>query len=402
MWTPNSSPTDLGRFPNLDPVEVLYEFEGPRIFTVLDRDQELNLAYWSDEEGDCWRYIIVPTSEPILKELKTGQISVWDALNQPRLWICDTNLEGNPTAVYREHFEHIPGDVLPAPSAMLLPTLEPLLTLRAIGPGIEAGIIPGSVIRSCVEGVQKSFKFLSEHVLGQQSQAGRPTEFTRRLFDLPAQRLAYRSFEISFRMPIEEQNLFTASGQKSPETEILDQVGNLLNKGLGWLQTQAGEEGIYSPDNPAEAEVMLRALKELTPSSTGSIERLELRGQLIAPSAKPYVLRRADRQRVNVAIRTRSLEPEIIDFVGRIREWDKDRMSFELREIESEGVSNQRFVFDEDLRDDVNEAFNKDYRVRVAGSSFPVRNVNYALALSSVTDEPSESPRIGTDGQHGA
>ena len=76
-------------------------------------------------------------------------------------------------------------------------------------------------------------------------------------------------------------------------------------------------------------------------------------------------------------------------------------MSFELREIESGGVPNQRFVFDEDLRDDVAEAFAREYRVRVAGRSFPVRNVNYALALSSVSDEPNEPPRIGADGEDG-
>jgi hypothetical protein len=103
-------------------------------------------------------------------------------------------------------------------------------------------------------------------------------------------------------MPIEEKDLFTASGQKTPETETLEKVGELLNKGLRWLQSAAGEEGIYSPEDPTEGEVLLRALKELTPSSTGSVERVELRGQLLGPLAKPLVLKREDRQRVNTAL----------------------------------------------------------------------------------------------------
>ncbi len=103
-------------------------------------------------------------------------------------------------------------------------------------------------------------------------------------------------------MPIEELNLFTASGQKSPEAETLEKVGTLLNKGLRWLTTDAGEEGVYLLNNPDESAVVLRALKELTPSSMGSIEELELKGQLIGPRTIPLVLERTARQRVNAAI----------------------------------------------------------------------------------------------------
>ena len=49
------------------------------------------------------------------------------------------------------------------------------------------------------------------------------------------------SFEISFRTPIDERNLFTANGQKSPEAETLEEVGALLTKGLKWLTSAAAE-----------------------------------------------------------------------------------------------------------------------------------------------------------------
>lgn len=392
MWKPNAQPLQRRLFPSLDPVETLYEFEAPRIFTINDADGELNLACWSEEANSVWRYIVAPTTPTIIKSLREGRISVWDALNQPRSWICHTDLSGDVTDVYRVAFETIPSDVLPAPSAMLLPSLEPLLTLRAVGNTIVAGSVPGSVIRGCVEGVQKSFKFLSEYVLGLDPQRGRPDEFMRRLFDLPAQRVAFRSFEISFRMPIEEQDLFTASGQKTPETETLDEVGSLLIKGLNWLQSAAGEEGIYSPENPSEGEVLFRALKELTPSSQGNIDHIELGGRLIGPTAKPVILRHAHRQRVNTAIRNRSLEPQILDLEGRVRELDMDRLSFELREINSPGVQSQRFVFDEELMEDVFQAAQGGRRVRVAGRTFPVRNVAYALALSSINEQTIEEP----------
>lgn len=381
MWQIQGKAADISWLQPFDPVDVLYEFDGPRIFTVHDADSELNLVYWSDEDGQICRYIVVPTSRKILESLRKGGISVFDALNQPRCWLCDILPTGEIFECQRVDFAEIPRDALPSIGTMLLPSLEPLLTLRAVGSDIIPGQIPGSVIRACVEGVQKTFKVLSEYVLEKPSHAGRPTEFLRRLFDLPTQRFAFNSFEISFRMPIEERNLFMATGEKSPEAETLEEVGALLNKGLKWLTTAAGDEGLYSPDDSAEGAVVLRALKELTPSSQGSIEHLEVRGQLIGPRTAPLVLERSSRQRVNTAIRNRSLEPQLVDLEGRIRELDKDRLSFELREIDGTPQT-QRFVFDEEILDEVFRAFEENVRVHVAGRTFPVKNIAYALALS--------------------
>jgi hypothetical protein len=388
MWNIIGKAVENARFQPFQPAEVLYEFDGPRIFTLNDAEGELNLAYWSDEDQQICRYVVVPTATTILAALRKGSISVFDALNQPRCWLCDVTHQGDLSRCQRVEFEAVPRDSLPAIGTMLLPTLEPLLTLRAVGDQIIVGQIPGSVIRACVEGVQKAFKVLSEYVLGQTPQAGRPDEFLRRLFDLPTQRLAFASFEISFRMPVEELNLFTASGEASPEAETLEEVGTLLNKGLKWLTTAAGEVGVYSPENPDERAVVLRALKELTPSSQGSIDRLELKGQLIGPRTSPLVLERSARQRVNTAIRSCSLEPQPVDLEGRIRELDKDRLSFELREITGTAQM-QRFVFDEELLDEVFQAFQDDVRVKVAGRTFPVKNLAYALALSRVTTTES-------------
>lgn len=381
MYEIETKEASTKRFEFLEPIEILYEFDGPRIFTVTDNEGGLNLAYWSDEDEHVTRYVIVPTSRKIVDSLRQGALSVHDALNQPRCWLCDVARDGKLVRCLAADFEAIPRDALPAPGTMLLPTLEPLLTLRAVGAEIVPGQIPGSVIRSCVEGVQKSLKVLSEYVLGQTPQAGRPDEFLRRLFDLPTQRFAFSSFEVSFRMPVGDKNLFTSEGDKSPEVETLEKVGKLLNKGLKWLATTAGEEGVYSPGDPDESAAVLRALKELTPSSQGSVESIELKGQLIGARVFPLVLERRARQRVNNALRTQALEPQSVDLEGRVRELDKDRLSFELREIDGGGI--QKFVFDEELLEEVFQAFVEDVRVRVAGRTFPVKNLAYALAILS-------------------
>ena len=197
MWDIQGKAADVARFRPFDPKEVLYEFDGPRIFTLADPDGELNLAYWSDGDQDNFRYVVVPTTTRILDSLRTGEISVFDALNQPRCWVCDISTSGDVGECWRVDFDSIPRDALPATGTMLLPTLE----------------------------------------------------------------------------------------------------------------------------------------------------------------------------------------PQVVDVEGRVRELDKDRLSFELREIQGP-VQSQRFVFDEELLEDVFQAFQEDVRVRVAGRTFPIKNVAYALTVS--------------------
>ena len=177
MWKCEGRTVSVQRFERFEPAEVLYEFDSPRIFTLEDAEGKLNLAYWSDEDKNVCRYVVVPTTLQIVDALRKGSISVYDALNQPRCWLCNVKHDGGLAECRRADFANDSPAALPAIGTMLLPSLEPLLTLRAIGDEIVPGRIPGSVIRNSVEGVQKTFKFLSEYVLGQQPQAGRPRRF---------------------------------------------------------------------------------------------------------------------------------------------------------------------------------------------------------------------------------
>jgi hypothetical protein len=211
MWNLTGKAVDIKQFHPFEPEEVLYEFDGPRIFTLNDADGELNLAYWSDEDDKMSRYVVVPTTTKIVAALREGSISVYDALNQPRCWLCDVTHPGDLSACQRVPFEAVPRDSLPEVGTLLLPTLA-----------------------------------------------------------------------------------------------------------------------------------------------------------------------------TNTAIRSRSTEPQLIDLVGRIRELDKDRLSFDLREIEGTART-QRFVFAEELLGEVFQAFEEDVRVQVAGRTFPVKNLAYALALSRLT-----------------
>ncbi len=108
MWKISGQTVARERFEPFLPVDVLDDYDGPRIFTLKDADGELNLAYWSDGEQGNSRYVVVPTTTKILDSLRAGEISVFDALNQPRCWVCDTSLSGDVGNCWRVDFDSIP------------------------------------------------------------------------------------------------------------------------------------------------------------------------------------------------------------------------------------------------------------------------------------------------------
>jgi hypothetical protein len=124
MWSVEGKLADTRRFAPFGPRDVLYEFDGPRIFTLVDADGELNLVYWSDEDDSQSRFVVVPTAVSLVEALRKGGLAVFDALNQPRCWICDVSHDGRIVQCWRVNFESIPRDSLPALGTMLLPALD--------------------------------------------------------------------------------------------------------------------------------------------------------------------------------------------------------------------------------------------------------------------------------------
>jgi len=87
----------------LTPFEILYEFDGPLVFTALSPAGRKLLACASfsvdaDSGGEVspsarqagfTRYLISPTSDKILERLRNGAVTLHDALDRPRLWAAD-------------------------------------------------------------------------------------------------------------------------------------------------------------------------------------------------------------------------------------------------------------------------------------------------------------------------
>lgn len=381
MWTVQGTDCDPSRFSPLCADEVLYEFDGPRIFTAHDSDHALCLACWSDGDETLTRYIVAPSSARIVDSLRSGALTVADALDQPRCWVCDVLPDGSAARCTLVEFGEIPEDARPAVGTMLLPELEPLFAVRVLGPGVVPGQVPGSTLRDCVGRVQSAFKTLLEFVRGSASRTGRPTGPLARLYDLPVRRLAFASLDISFGPPLEGPSVLGTLAEATPTDQELAQVGSLLRRGLRWLTTSAADEGIYSPANPDESAAILGALDRLTRIvGTAGTDRVELRGSLLGSQRSPIALERSTRRRVLAAKRTQGTQSEALQLCGRVRELDKDKLSFELRETRTSPPA-QRFVFDQDLMGAVLDALQADRRVRVCGHAFAGRKSAYAVSL---------------------
>jgi hypothetical protein len=124
MWSIPGRPIKFEHLKALQPLQVLYDFDGPRTFTFLDQENELYLAHWCDEESDRVRYIAVPFSEGLLTRLEHGQMSLREALDQPRVWVLEVDQEGQVQSGWRVNLSDLPEDVLPRPGTLLLPSLE--------------------------------------------------------------------------------------------------------------------------------------------------------------------------------------------------------------------------------------------------------------------------------------
>lgn len=141
---------DPARFKPFEPHEVLYDFEGPKTFAFFDAEREFCLAIWFDEDRERVRYFVVPFSVALLAKLKDGQITVREALDQPRLWLVDVDNRMVPTAAIRTELSALPEDELPVLGTMLYASLETPFRLRATG---EA--IPSNGIRTTIEMVRQ-------------------------------------------------------------------------------------------------------------------------------------------------------------------------------------------------------------------------------------------------------
>jgi len=293
-------PKDHGYFGNFEPLDVFIWLDGPRTFTLLDKDGELCFAHWLQELDGLWQYVVVPITEKILSELKNGEQSLLDVLRQPRIYLVRVDAESVVQSVLLTHWEQLPQDALPERGTMIRRELEPFFRFRAMGEAIRAGDIPGSVIKTTVENAQKAIRLLAEYEMNQPARKGKRSKALRELYDLPAQKLQAASFEVSFRSPLSQPSLFDnlAPSELEEDKSTLDRICDHLRIGLAWLEGDS-QENFLNDKNlaPALKNRILEAMKYLTPPTSGAIQKTQVSGRAFKVD-RAVELDRRDRRRV--------------------------------------------------------------------------------------------------------
>lgn len=123
MWYVNGNSVS-GTWLNIEPVRVLYDFDGPRIFICKSVTQELFLAFQCGEENRIMRFLIVPFSEDLERRLTAGEINLRDALTRPLAWVFDVNYGWEVVGVWKVEIDDLPANVIPKAGIMLWPHLQ--------------------------------------------------------------------------------------------------------------------------------------------------------------------------------------------------------------------------------------------------------------------------------------
>lgn len=371
MWEIKGKQVDPKRFTPFEPLRVLSYYDGPRIFTFNDADDALCLACWSDEDEKCSRFLVVAVTDPIIADLENGLLSVREALAQPRLWVVDWTQGGGLSGAWLVALKDVPEDAQPQPRTMLHRSLDPILSLRVTGEGIRPGEIPGSVIKSTVEGAQRAIKCLAEYEMDLPARKGRPSRALQKLYDLPVQRTLAASFEVQFRSPLSEPGLFQGLGESEirEEREVLSRVADHLMAGLNWLTTApSAASALPVPGDPELSRAIIKALRFLTPSPRSPIREMEIRGELATRSLEPIRLSRSVRSILNGAMsRVPAMKERRVELTGRIRELNERLMRFEIHDVKHPPSPVRFCEFDADLWDAVYEMLGVEETVNVLG-----------------------------------
>jgi hypothetical protein len=328
--------------------EVLYEADYPILYITRTAQDQPLLAYVADDTAEGITTLLAPISSAQIDLLRCGGLGIREALTSSWLWMHF--FDGERRRLWATTVDEIPAIHLPVAGTPLLPQHEPVFRTRAIGDQLELGRMPASVVAFVADATRKALKTILDFKFEARSE-GRPTEEHRALYDLPIQQFAFASFELSFGPP--DEGLFPH--------EAVKEAALLLAQGLQW----AGDVGIREPFQGAtddERAAVLRAAMLLTPPLTGAITEVQVSGRWIP--GERIRLTRESRRKVKSELRTVA-QDHVVAYNGRIGEFDRDNLSFILRDTD-DGQDRKAFIA-EDQVDDVHLYFLESIRLTVAG-----------------------------------
>jgi len=119
MWQVKLNEWTGGTIKQAKPLEVLVEFNQPLTFTFKDESGALLLAHIISQDDQFSRYVVVPTTDQVVSQLKSRVLSIIAALDQPFIWLIDLAADFKVAKVWAGTLKEMPHVVLPASDVML-------------------------------------------------------------------------------------------------------------------------------------------------------------------------------------------------------------------------------------------------------------------------------------------
>jgi hypothetical protein len=119
---------------NLDPKEVLFDYDGPRLFTARTARGDLLLVYWCGEADGRDRFLAVPANDDGIARLKASSVSLRESLDQPWAWLVERARTGEIVQVDSVNVGSLPESALPRTGTTLVakpPVSNPIKALGA-------------------------------------------------------------------------------------------------------------------------------------------------------------------------------------------------------------------------------------------------------------------------------
>ncbi|ESX54718.1 hypothetical protein X760_27740 [Mesorhizobium sp. LSHC422A00] len=353
IWQIESTPAPWLRISSLKPSQVLDEYDEPTLFTLRSTDDQLLLAYQCGQDRGISRYLLVPADERLVAQIESNRLPLRDALvGGGWAWLIDRLAGGTLTEPVAIDPSKLPATALPKSGTTLSIDLGVLLRVRLIGKNLDAHRIPASVVRRALDGATGAIRALSAYALELDQLSGRPADEFRRFYDLPAVGFGFRSFEIAFGEPSTSERLFD-------DQTMIEKISEALQKGLTWATDKEDASVPHSP----EWRSIVEALSKLTPPIKGVIESVEVSGRLTGRRARAIQLTRRSAERVANARKTFVPDSRAKAYEGFIRELDKDKKKFILRDAKANDLCVVGFA--EEQFEDVSLAFDTDQLVNI-------------------------------------
>lgn len=281
MW--DSAFPILTEWPNgrLRPAEVLYEVEGPTIFTSKIGLLTL-LFYKADEVEDTDIFLACEVKDDEIVMLKRGDISVRAALSYRRIWLVQTTLSLEVQRFQERSFDSVQNLLPPAGVSLIagrnnvpdsIEQATALLAFKFVGPAMSSDQISLDTFKGYVDQLAN---LVRQALLPAALTTGRNSRF----FDVHIGQPLFASLILSIKEPaIDESGL--RNYEPTSELSARDLLEEVSRKGQYlWNSIEAtaaaAQIGEIDPRLYSEYGAILQSIINLVPNSYNELERLDV------------------------------------------------------------------------------------------------------------------------------